>query len=123
MTIVKSLVEIHGGQVRAHSDGPGKGATFEVRLPLARAGKANVPGDPALSAPATVQTKVLIVDDNVDAAESMAEMLRLEGFEVRAAIDYYYTSRLPGEPAAGVNDVHFHPIESRSFRVSTVINF
>jgi outer membrane cobalamin receptor len=39
------------------------------------------------------------------------------------AIDYYYASRLPGESAAGVDDVHFHPIESRSFRVNWVANF
>ena len=53
--------------------------------------------------------------------------VELEGFNLTnrkaSAIDYYYTSRLPGEPAAGVNDVHFHPIESRSFRVSAVVNF
>lgn len=39
------------------------------------------------------------------------------------AIDYYYTSRLPGEPAAGINDLHFHPIESRSLRVNLIANF
>jgi len=39
------------------------------------------------------------------------------------AIDYYYTSRLPGEPVAGVSDVHFHPIESRSLRVNWIANF
>ncbi len=53
--------------------------------------------------------------------------IELEGFNLTnrkaSAIDYYYTSRLPGEPAAGVNDVHFHPIESRSFRVSLSANF
>ena len=53
--------------------------------------------------------------------------VELEGFNLTnckdSAIDYYYTSRLPGEPAAGVNDVHFHPIESRSFRVSLNVNF
>jgi len=38
-------------------------------------------------------------------------------------IDYFYTSRLPGEPVAGVADKHFHPIESRSFRVNLVANF
>ena len=51
----------------------------------------------------------------------------LEGFNLTnrkaSAIDYYYTSRLPGEPAAGVNDTHFHPIESRSFRVTMSANF
>ena len=48
--------------------------------------------------------------------------IELEGFNLTnrkaSAIDYYYTSRLPGEAAEGVNDIHFHPIESRSFRVS-----
>ena len=51
----------------------------------------------------------------------------LEGFNLAnrkaSAIDYYYTSRLPGEAAAGVNDVHLHPIESRSFRVSLALSF
>ena len=53
--------------------------------------------------------------------------IELEGFNLAnrqaSAIDYYYTSRLPGEPAAGVNDIHFHPIESRSFRFNFVSNF
>jgi hypothetical protein len=51
----------------------------------------------------------------------------LQGFNLlnthAHAIDYFYTSRLPGEPAAGVDDRHFHPIETRSFRVSIVANF
>ncbi len=51
----------------------------------------------------------------------------LEGFNLTnrkaSAIDYYYTSRLPGEPAGGDNDIHFHPIESRSFRVTLSTNF
>jgi len=38
-------------------------------------------------------------------------------------IEYYYTSRLPGEPPAGVNDIHFHPAEPRTFRVSLVTRF
>jgi len=53
--------------------------------------------------------------------------VELEGFNLAnrqaSAIDYYYTSRLPGEPAAGVNDIHFHPIESRSVRMSFVSTF
>ncbi|GAA4011476.1 TonB-dependent receptor [Actimicrobium antarcticum] len=53
--------------------------------------------------------------------------IELEGYNLTnrrdAAIDYYYASRLPGEPAAGVNDIHFHPIESRSFRVSLNTTF
>ena len=53
--------------------------------------------------------------------------LELDAFNLTnrraSAIDYDYTSRLPGEPAAGVNDIHFHPIESRSVRVSLAANF
>ena len=53
--------------------------------------------------------------------------VELEGFNLTnrqaSAIDYYYTSRLPGEPAAGVTDIHLHPIESRSFRVTVALNF
>jgi len=53
--------------------------------------------------------------------------VRLEGFNLldtkASQIDYYYTSRLPGEPAAGVNDIHFHPVEPRSFRVNLAMKF
>ena len=53
--------------------------------------------------------------------------ISIEGFNLAnrkaSAIDYYYTSRLPGESAEGVSGVHFHPIESRSFRLSYVMNF
>ncbi len=53
--------------------------------------------------------------------------VELEGFNLTnrkvSAIDYFYTSRLPGEAAAGVDDIHFHPIESRSFRVTLVARF
>ena len=53
--------------------------------------------------------------------------MKLEGFNLTnrrvSAIDYYYTSRLQGEAAEGVADIHFHPIESRSFRFSVNMNF
>ncbi|MEO7255519.1 MAG: TonB-dependent receptor [Casimicrobium sp.] len=53
--------------------------------------------------------------------------IELEGFNLTnrkaSAIDYYYASRLPGEVASGVDAIHFHPIESRSFRLSYVMNF
>ena len=53
--------------------------------------------------------------------------VELDGFNLinrkASAIDYFYTSRLPGEPTQGVDSIHFHPIESRSFRVSLVMNF
>ena len=53
--------------------------------------------------------------------------IELEAFNLTnrkaSAIDYFYTSRLPGEPAAGLDDVHFHPVESRSLRVSLAYRF
>ena len=53
--------------------------------------------------------------------------VNLEGYNLTnrkdSAIDYYYTSRLPGEPSAGMDDIHFHPIESRSFRINLIANF
>ena len=53
--------------------------------------------------------------------------LRLDVFNLFDAdaddITYYYTSRLPGEPAAGVNDIHFHPVESRTLRLAMIYTF
>jgi CheY-like chemotaxis protein len=91
LTLVRSLVEMHGGTVEARSDGPGKGSEFVVRLPLAATPGA-VPGgeagggNPADLAPPPAH-RLLVVDDNVDAAESLAVLLRLQGHEVRVAHD------------------------------------
>jgi len=86
LTIVRSLVEMHGGRIEAESAGPSRGATFTVRLPLAEA-----PATVALAAPSAprpaVSRRVLVVDDNTDAADSLAEILRLERFDVAVAYD------------------------------------
>ena len=91
LALVKRLVELHGGRVEASST-QGCGSEFVVRLPAATAG---VPGHrpsgsgvmPADNpAPGTKQ-RVLVVDDNIDAAESLTELLQLCGFDVRAAHD------------------------------------
>jgi PAS domain S-box-containing protein len=91
LTLVRSVVEMHGGTVTAHSEGPGKGSEFIVRLP-ALAQQQPIPGvraagqegEPVGPAP---QRRILVVDDNVDAAESLALLLRLEGHDVRVAHD------------------------------------
>jgi PAS domain S-box-containing protein len=91
LTLVRRLVELHGGTVTAHSDGPGKGSEFVVRL---RALSAEQQGEllqkpPAVQqpVPSSVPQRILVVDDNVDAAESLAVLLRLEGHEVRLVPD------------------------------------
>jgi CheY-like chemotaxis protein len=92
LTLVKRLVEMHQGRVEAQSDGPGKGARFRITLPCISAVHAETsneqPSDPrAVANPRVYGRRVLVVDDNVDAAESTAAFLRLEGHEVKAVCD------------------------------------
>lgn len=91
LTIVRSLVERHGGTVSAHSDGPGRGSTFTVRVPRATTLTLHAVLTPApvsaLSVAARGQARVLIVDDNEDAAEMLAHVLGARGHETRVAHD------------------------------------
>ena len=82
LAIVHKIVELHGGRIRAHSDGPGCGSRFVVELPLAAAPAATP--EPAASACA-VPERVLLVDDNVDAAATTAAILEHLGHAVRVA--------------------------------------
>ncbi|HXY39589.1 MAG TPA: ATP-binding protein [Vicinamibacteria bacterium] len=83
LALVKGLVDLHGGEVSARSDGLGQGAEFVVRLPLETEG---------LAAPARSRTgtrtrsrRVLVIEDNLDAAESLRELLEFGGHEVAIA--------------------------------------
>lgn len=91
LALVEGIVSLHGGKVAAFSDGPGKGSTFIVRLPLnmSLADSANkTGGDLSASAVRTTKRKrILVVDDNVDAALTAGEILRLLGQEVDIAHD------------------------------------
>ena len=89
LTIVRNLVEQHGGTVSAKSDGPGLGSEFTIRLPMAAGKKAaHQAGGAAPSATARGEAgRVLIVDDNIDAAEMFAYALRHQGYETRIAHD------------------------------------
>ena len=87
LSIVQRLVQMHGGSVVVSSDGPGKGSQFVVRLPLALqlvGEKVADESDPDCS---TECLRILVADDNVDAAESLAILLTLEGNETRTAHD------------------------------------
>jgi signal transduction histidine kinase/DNA-binding response OmpR family regulator len=90
LTLVQRLVEMHDGSVRAFSEGQGRGSEFVVQLPLAPVAADSpaqsngaVPSEPG----APVRFRVLIVDDNVDAADSLAMLLGLLGHEVDLAYD------------------------------------
>lgn len=82
LAIVRRIVELHGGRVTAHSAGPGLGSRFEVELPLAQ--PADTVAGEAATAPLTAQ-RVLLVDDNEDAAVTSAALLRQIGHDVHVA--------------------------------------
>ncbi len=79
LALVKRLVEMHGGQVHAHSAGPGHGSTFAVRLPLSLQAPATARAD---AAPPGRSRRILLVEDHRDGREMLGELLRLWGHQV-----------------------------------------
>ena len=88
LTLVKTLVEMHGGTVQVHSEGLGRGSEFTIRLPVAAA-TARPSSRPAVREPIppSVGRRILIVDDSEDGAESLAMLLQLGGHETYKAHD------------------------------------
>jgi PAS domain S-box-containing protein len=86
LALVKGLVELHGGTVEARSEGIGRGAEFLVRLPLAEVGSEVGAGDPAAAAQERPRA-ILVIEDNLDARETLAEILELRGHSVHVARD------------------------------------
>jgi CheY-like chemotaxis protein len=86
LSLVRGIVEQHGGQVEARSDGPGCGSEFRVVLPIAA-----MPARPAVSETRPTRAgrkrRVLVVDDNVDSAEMISALLEMHGHEVSVAHD------------------------------------
>ena len=110
LALVRGIVELHEGSVQADSPGPGLGSTFTLRLPLA-ASAVCPPALPAqagaLSGAGSASVRVLVVDDNEDAAETLAMTLELHGCEVRtAATAARALEMLPGfAPAVALLDI------------------
>jgi signal transduction histidine kinase/CheY-like chemotaxis protein len=87
LTIVKLLVEMHGGTVSAHSDGLGKGSEFRIRLPRVQAPVAVAAPFPQDEQRTVRPRRVLVIEDNADAAESMRAVLRTDRHEVDVVHD------------------------------------
>ncbi|AXF18932.1 hybrid sensor histidine kinase/response regulator [Paraburkholderia caledonica] len=86
LALVRGLVDLHDGIIEACSEGPGKGSEFVVRLPVLRAKPEEEAIPPASAAQSPGgRCRVVVIDDNQDAAESLAMLLELEGHEVRVA--------------------------------------
>jgi CheY-like chemotaxis protein len=87
LTLVKSLVEMHGGSVSAASEGPGNGSEFIVRLPAVTSPRVAPTRVQAASRSRNATSRILVVDDNVDSARGLARLLKLLGHKVETAGD------------------------------------
>jgi PAS domain S-box-containing protein len=85
LTVVKKLVEMHGGAITARSDGPGQGSEFTIRLPAAKKPLPSGPTPADQTSSLVEKTRILVVDDNVDTARGMARLMTLIGHEVATA--------------------------------------
>ncbi|WP_338766480.1 response regulator [Massilia sp. METH4] len=98
LAVVRKLVDLHGGTVQALSEGAGRGTTVRIELPCAATERSE---DPVVAAGATsaagTHARLLVADDNIDAADLLAEVLRLEGYSVQVAYDGREAIRLAGE--------------------------
>lgn len=91
LSLARSLIEMHGGEITAASEGKGRGATFRLTLPVVVRGRREVlarhAAAPAMPGDAAAQARIVVADDNVDAAASVAMMLELDGYDVEIAHD------------------------------------
>ncbi len=85
LTLAKRLVELHRGSIQAHSEGAGKGAELVVRLPISIDQAPQLKAEPRINVP--TRNRILIVDDNLDSAHTLAEVLTLAGNEIFLAHD------------------------------------
>ena len=102
LALARSLTGLHGGEITAHSAGPGKGSEFRIRLPVAEAPVWQTPQASLVRAD-DISRHILVVDDNVDAATSLAALLQCRGHRVEACFDgvaaFEQAARSPPEVA------------------------
>lgn len=87
LAVAKNLVELHGGRIEARSDGPGTGSSFIMHLPVLASIDPPAPLQGLGPCPTTTRARVLLVEDNLDAAEGMTMLLEFIGHEVRTVHD------------------------------------
>ena len=87
LTLVRRLVEMHGGTVHATSAGREMGSAFTIRLPLLHGQMTETPPPPVFAPSPSANGRVLVVDDNADSAESMAMLLQMSGLDTQTAFD------------------------------------
>ena len=87
LSLARSLVEMHGGSLTAASEGKGKGSSFVVRLPLDRSGSVRARSSAAVAPRIRERQRILVVDDNRDAADTLGGLLQVIGADVRVAYD------------------------------------
>ena len=107
LSLVHGIVALHGGSVEARSRGPGQGAEFVVRLPLAASAPATLARAADMPAVVPPGVRVLVADDNRDAADSLQRILSLYGYQVEVAYDGTAAIRLDGDfhPMVAVLDI------------------
>lgn len=107
LAIAKALVDMHGGVIVAESDGPGLGSAFTVRIPLADRPGEGLQEPPPPPSPGAGPRRVLVVDDNADAAQSLGRLLEAAGHQVATAFDGPSALSLAAEfrPQAAVLDL------------------
>ena len=107
LSLVKGLVALHGGEVSAHSAGVGQGSCFTVRLPLIAPPAESVVEEPAPAAAIPQEATIVIVDDNVDAAETLAAAMEMLGYRTVVANNGRQALRAIAEalPHAAILDI------------------